>query len=289
MAQPAAPSAVRRYDPELTYTLRPGRFRFRAREFDNLFEVNSRGLRDDEESLAGPEIIVLGDSHAMGWGVEQKDTFASRLAAATGRRVLNAGIPSYGTARELGLLARLDTSRLTVLVVQYCSNDYRENRAWVDGGGALEIKGAAEYEQLSRGHREAVAYRFGKHVLGLARVLLERLRDGEEAIRFPPLDDPGPENEAAVFADVLASSAVDLSGVRIVVLELNANAANDRLFLDRLQAELARDDLPASVRNLVTVDVSDALDAGHYYVLDSHMTPAGHDVVAELLVHVLEN
>ena len=51
---------------------------------------------------------MLGDSYAMGWGVEQGESFPEILEAATGLRVLNAGVPSYGTPRELLMLERLD-------------------------------------------------------------------------------------------------------------------------------------------------------------------------------------
>ena len=46
------------YDPDLTYTLKPGVFNFSNTEFNNEFRVNSIGLRDDEESLKSPKIIV---------------------------------------------------------------------------------------------------------------------------------------------------------------------------------------------------------------------------------------
>ncbi len=57
-----------RYDPELTYTLRPGVFYFSGKKFNNEFRVNSLGVRDTEDSLVAPEVVVLGDSVAMGWG-----------------------------------------------------------------------------------------------------------------------------------------------------------------------------------------------------------------------------
>src|SRR5262247_1177276 len=59
-----------RYDPRLTYMLRFGGCHFTNVEFDTDIKVNSFGLRDDEDSLKDPEVIVLGDSQAMGFGVE---------------------------------------------------------------------------------------------------------------------------------------------------------------------------------------------------------------------------
>ena len=64
-----------RHDASLTYTLKPGLFSFSNIEFETQYHVNHMGLRDDEESLNNPQIIVLGDSQAMGWGVEQKREF----------------------------------------------------------------------------------------------------------------------------------------------------------------------------------------------------------------------
>src|SRR4029450_4017411 len=68
------------YDPEGTYTLKPRTCTFGDLEFKNTFNVNRVGVRDDEASLDGPEIIVLGDSHAMGWWVAQRQTLSLVLA-----------------------------------------------------------------------------------------------------------------------------------------------------------------------------------------------------------------
>jgi lysophospholipase L1-like esterase len=264
-----------RYDPELTYTLLPGAFRFVSREFDSLYRVNSEGLRDDEESLDAPEIIVVGDSHAMGWGVEQHETWVHLLEESLGRRILNAGVPSYGTAREMKLLERLDASRLEVLIVQYCGNDYRENRRWVEGGGSIQIMDRGQYRATVRGHLGRLAYRFGKHTIGIARALL----GNSGGIALPSAGEPGPEDEAEAFLQILASGPLDLDELIVVVLELNANAQNDRDFLGRLEAELAGR-APGERTRVVTVDVSDVVDEDDYYILDTHMRPAGHVAVA---------
>lgn len=89
-----------RFDKNLGYTLKPGQCIFSGSEFSNTYWVNSAGLRDDESSLDHPEIIVTGDSFAMGWGVEKEETYAQLLERKTRLRVLNAAISSYGTARR---------------------------------------------------------------------------------------------------------------------------------------------------------------------------------------------
>src|SRR5258706_285807 len=51
----------------------------------------------------------------------------------SGRRVVNMGISSYGTVRELRLLDRVDVSKATHLIIQYCGNDIYENLPFLRG------------------------------------------------------------------------------------------------------------------------------------------------------------
>src|SRR5690349_19547199 len=88
--------ACAKYDSQLTYTLKPGSCRFSGREFDTTVTINSLGVRDDEQSLNAPQIFVLGDSIAMGWGVQDDETFASLVEKETGIKVLNLAVSSYG-------------------------------------------------------------------------------------------------------------------------------------------------------------------------------------------------
>src|SRR5262245_59822471 len=65
-----------RYDPEVTYTLIPGtRCRVVNREHVVEYAANRAGLRDTDEALVNPPIVVIGDSHAMGWGVPSEEAF----------------------------------------------------------------------------------------------------------------------------------------------------------------------------------------------------------------------
>ena len=149
-----------RFDEGLFYTLKPGRFTFSNREFSVGFDVNPLGVRDDDLSLRAPEIVVLGDSYAMGWGVEQHEAFASVLEVQTGHTVLNAGVSSYGTPRELRMLDRIDTSRLRTLVIQYCVNDAGENLSFERHGNRLVVDGPAKYDEVVSGYQNAKRYFF---------------------------------------------------------------------------------------------------------------------------------
>src|SRR5262249_45820788 len=122
-----------RYDAELTYTFIPNSScTVVNREHKVEYRANRQGLRDTEQALDHPSIVVVGDSHAMGWGVGQSESFPKVLERDLQLRVLNAAISSYGTARELALLERLRLPNFPVLIIQYCDNDFDENRLLVD-------------------------------------------------------------------------------------------------------------------------------------------------------------
>jgi hypothetical protein len=73
-------------------------------------------------------ILVVGDSFAFGWGVEDKETFAAVLARELGRvrpvEVINAGVPGYGPdqywlfLRERGFALAPD-----LVLLAECGND----------------------------------------------------------------------------------------------------------------------------------------------------------------------
>ena len=196
-----------KYDDELTYTLRPGSCRFIGREFDTVVNANSLGVRDDENSLHSPQIIFLGDSIAMGWGVNDEDTFAQRIEKGTGSTVLNLAVSSYGTVREFKIAQRVDITRLVTIIVQYSSNDFDENQKFFELGNTLPISSEKHYETSQREHLKQVGYYVGKHttwILKHATWILKQLyystnphfsqRDyieGGKRRGYFHLDDPG--------------------------------------------------------------------------------------------------
>jgi len=266
-----------RYDPELFYTLRPGRCGFANREYDTVLFVNSAGLRDTEESLRAPEVVVLGDSFTTGWGVGQEEAFPQQLARLSGRRVLNAGVPSYGTVREIELLDRIDTSRLRTLVVQYDDNDSEENAVFREQRNRLAVKPERAFvhdvQRAGTRHR----YYFGKYSCEIVRAAL----DPERAAPSPP----APRRQAQLFLNALVhASRCDLSGVQVVVLDLNADRLITGELVRAIAEEAVRGTYPAFVRRLRVLDLAGRILPDDYFVLDDHLRASGHRKVAEALL-----
>jgi hypothetical protein len=269
------------YDPEVTYTLKPGTCTFGNLEFKNTFSVNRLGVRDDETSLDGPEIIVLGDSHAMGWGVEQGETLSHVLARKCGLKVLNAAVSSYGTAREMMLLNRLDTSRLRFLIIQYADNDLPENRAFREHGGHLPITPRADYQRIVEYYTAQRSYYPGKYLFRLSMKVFKLEEPEPDQLRMDPV---APKEEAELFLYVLThASRAPLDAIQVIVFEVNQDAQPRRPFIAALDEAKRADGNPPFVRRLVTLDTATVLTPRDFYVLDDHMKASGHQAIGEAL------
>jgi len=120
-----------KFDKDLIYVPKLKNCRFKNLEFDTNISFNEFGRYSNHPNKADSKknsIAVIGDSYAMGWGVNDNETFSSLLESKLKRNVYNLAVSSYGTQRELirleksGLLKEVDT-----IIIQYCYNDYGEN------------------------------------------------------------------------------------------------------------------------------------------------------------------
>jgi lysophospholipase L1-like esterase len=100
---------------------------------------NALGLRDVEPAPARkPTVVVLGDSFVWGYDVEANERFTELLRAKLpAARIVNAGLPGYGTDQEYLLLARLWSAiNPDVVVLMFCTgNDRADNSANMRNGG----------------------------------------------------------------------------------------------------------------------------------------------------------
>jgi lysophospholipase L1-like esterase len=96
--------------------------------------TNSLGLRAEKDYILPKpahtkRILALGDSITMGWGVEFKDTYASRLEALLNKgssqrfEVINAGVGNYNSVCELAALKKFINLEPDLIILGFYIND----------------------------------------------------------------------------------------------------------------------------------------------------------------------
>jgi hypothetical protein len=276
--------ACARYDPAIGYTLKPGACTFSGREFMNSYDINVLGTRDDEASLQHPEIVVAGDSFAMGWGVNQEETFAKQLEKKIGIKVLNAAVASYGTAREMMILRRFPTDRMKYLIIQYCGNDIDENREFYLNQNQLPIMSSQQYKEYQELYKDSLRYFFGKYLW----IKIKKRWDEIEQRRRQSGVVTG-RDEIDLFLNAVQNSGLELGKVTIITFVMNGRNPDDsKNFPTDLKKKLAAGNYPPYLKNMIVLDFSDKLQKQHFYVLDDHINALGHKIIADTLAKVIE-
>ena len=94
------------YDSLLGWEHEPGQEGiFETQQFRTSVQINDKGLRDRphtyERQNDQERILVLGDSFAWGYGVEESERFSQLLEKSIDVEVINAGVSGYSTDQEL--------------------------------------------------------------------------------------------------------------------------------------------------------------------------------------------
>ncbi len=271
-----------KYDPELSYVLRMEGCVFRNREFSVSVAGNELGLRDSWDAMKEPEIISLGDSYAMGWGVEQEETYSEIIDQEVKNRVLNAAISSYGTAREMKSLKKLDTSKLKAVILQYSSNDLIENKELKESKNILPIMSESKYNETMKERKRSRAYYPARYtlesLLSLEKNLFNIVTDIKE-------DDPEKRDfrlEVELFLNAINNEAtVGLSDIPIIVFDITDKSG-------KFYNELVRQLTAIKQENIIALNIRPKLDKENFFTYDSHLNKTGHRKVAEILLKELQ-
>ncbi len=283
------------FDSNFFYRLRPNnQCTFGNIEFSNQINTNSIGARDDENSLTKPDVICIGDSYTMGWGVNQNESFPAKIEQATGLKVLNAGMSSFGTVREVRKLASLDTSNCKWVVLQYCDNDIEENRPYVDNKFQLQTSGAAAYDTLVKRSEWNRAYYPGKTFFTVSlfkmKEVIKNLRKkpnteyvmpvgGGQTVTIP--------QSAKYFAETIAHNAALFQNRQLIVLYAYEGGRKDSVFIPQLQQLMATSPYREAIPNIHFINTSNFLGAGDSFIWDDHFNAKGHEKIANEVVKII--
>jgi hypothetical protein len=291
------------YDPLLGWAQRPGQAGwFETAQFRTYVRINQQGLRDDEHTYGRPDsrprILVLGDSFAWGYGVDEAERFSEHLETALKAEVINAGVSGYSTDQEWlwyrdeGVKYDVD---LVLLVLtgndigdvnqQLVSNIYYKPR-FVLEDGRLTLEGYPVPQTSGLGR---FVYRLSQHS-SLAYLSIQRLFDlramlaaGRERTAHASAAASGAEPSEPPFALTMAllnelRASAQARGARFLIVATDHwwNNPTEATYSD-LVAALASQVLPVlDVESMPGFDRVSMLTPG-----DGHWNKAGHAFVAE--------
>jgi lysophospholipase L1-like esterase len=299
--------ALSRFDPDVGYRMIPGTHSFQNREYSTTLAVNSFGFRDEEEAMSQPDIIALGDSFTVGWGVQQKESYPEVLEALLKKKVLNLGQSSFGTARAFRGWEKAGVDRPEVVIIQYCRNDFEENQAFVIPPYRLSLHSREEYEFFSAIREGGLEYYLGKHLSSLLPLLIRHFRhrhkgkgpsgsvEGEDVghqttfagAGFRPAFEADRTGEIKVFVEVLRQFKTLIQDSHVIVFPVNGGQC-DPGFSRSLQKDLPVFAREGVCRSFQVLDFSPILGPEDFFRIDGHLSVSGHKKVAQELARVIK-
>lgn len=118
------------FDNELIYVPKIGKCFFQNPEFTTELNFTKFGRYQNINNLDNSfnKIFIIGDSHAMGWGVNDNETFSFLIGEKLNIGSINLAVSSYATRRELLRLKKSNiVKKNDLIIIQYASNDFDEN------------------------------------------------------------------------------------------------------------------------------------------------------------------
>ncbi len=264
------------FDKDLLYKPKYGRFAFNNLEYKTFLTFGPEGrISGSAISNNRPGIAVLGDSHAMGYGVNDSETFAARLEKKLDRRVYNLGVSSYGTYRELLSLQKSGlTDRIDTVVIQYCENDLEENEAkLVDRSPARPEKFNAMFG--SNGKPDVMAGMLQKMNVWLEGTFTLPVQS--VVALFTPYDKSYDFERDYVAMKKVFTLFPWLKSKQVIVIYSNKYGRKFKNFAEVTSR--------STEKNLRFVDLH--LGVKDYYDVDDHLNVRGHERIAEILAGIL--
>ncbi len=307
------------YDRELGWKLSRDWFgRHRHYDYDVSYSTDIRGLRRDpwrkEPDEQRRRVLVIGDSFTFGLGVEDHETFTSRLNIEQNKReFVNAGVPGYAPDQQMLWVERISplVNPDQILFVIYLGNDlidiglpfpvqadYGKPFVTIEDNGNLVLRNVpvprtAKPDDL-KGQTlasyildEIPASWFEQMQIGRMVAEAGFFRGGnEDDLQLQLSKRMGPSVE--LFSRVLDEIVQGINLPIKLVLLPGSSVAQKKASLSAQYQLMLRDQLlvMAQKKHLPLLDLSPELMAASgklYYPHDGHLTAAGHQVVAGFL------
>jgi lysophospholipase L1-like esterase len=283
---------------------------FETQQFRTSVRINQAGLRDREHTYARSNdvkrILVIGDSFAWGYGVEESDRFSQRLEAALNVEVINAGVSGYSTDQELLWLRNEGIKYdFDLVILQMAGNDIGDNDQqlvhtiyykpqFVLQGGQLVLKGTP----VPQASNQAKSVYSLTQQSALAFFLVQRYFDLlsiYSSIKHPVNGPKSAGSGASSTGEPFELTVTLIDEMRDIAASKHANfmiVATNRWW--NAPAGVTYKDLIGSLRtngfSVLDVEAMPGFDPERMLIPDDgHWNAAGHGFVAQEIEAVIES
>lgn len=267
-------------------------------DYDLDVSFNRHGLRDTKDLKdCGPgDLIALGDSFTMGWGIPETNRFSSRLEAALARPVFNVAIPGdvAGGARLLAH-AQTNGARARTIIFGLCmENDLKnyEKPAPPPPPTAANLRSKRGVQDLLKRHSALYFFlSYELNTIPATRKLFEQLGLARNIDQLTHRNDDDPaalESTARKVAELLAP----YPGSVVLIIPSRANWSGDH----RATESAIHEKVTGLLRTngVQIVDMKPVIEAAgtplnFYFTTDAHWNSEGHRLAAETLANHFTN
>ncbi len=227
--------------------------------FDELGRTSDRSINNTDEN----GIAVLGNSFAMGWGVNDDETFSYLLEKKIKRPVYNLGVAGYGTIRSLirfqesNLQDKVDT-----IIILYSYTDYGENVGYKSTTSDVAKE---KFNLIKEGAEFSIWKKLRKSFRYSITIPKDILLQKKNSKTF--------DHHNEVFIKILKKFSF-LKDKRIIVFYVNGYQQEFRNFPTGKSKIL---------NNLEYIDLNIEKNAENFYLIDGHLNPLGHMKVSKKL------
>jgi len=300
-----------KYDALLGWAHQPGQEGiFETPQFRTSVRINENGLRDRQHSYEQQSdterILVLGDSFAWGYGVEESERFSQLLEKGLGVEVINSGVSGYSTDQELlwyqneGIKYETD-----LVIVVLAGNDVGDNDRQLVNTIYYKPKFVFEEGQLvPTGYPVPKTSLQGKFTYSLSQrsalayFLVQRYFDirskyGNMKVNAVSADEPESNTPSDNYTFKLTIALLDEirtiaesknDRFMIVTTDQWWNAPSGATYADFIRTLRAEGFLVLDVEAMPGFDPAEMVIAD-----DGHWSRAGHEFVAEKIKVLIEN
>ena len=233
-------------------------------------------------------VLVLGDSHAMGWGVKDNETFSALLDAYFDWIGFdNMAVSGYGTPRELMVAQNLlrQGRKYDLILIQYCDNDIGEIQYY--------------YKNKNINKEYIIPIKEGLPISRVKKNFLVQYMNSVISIAKNPLfftDIPFQGNvntDYNSYKGMLAAILMQFMSANdfpeIIIFPINGTLKDTAHIASYLNSEVSM--LKKQYQTLIHVvdPVSKANDKRRlFFKLDDHLNSEGHAFIAKQLRNTLE-